>query len=110
MINLKIKRPVSIKRPALVFNQMSLLNVRYNLKKYFLNPLTSGTYNRDFRVPYIQVLSTKAVWLALNVQDNWIFHLIMMAEMVEFIVKIVMGTNLDIKEGQGKIHNLDVNH
>ena len=50
VFNLKIKRPVSIKRPALVFSQMSLLNVRYNLKKYFLNPLTSGTYNRDFRV------------------------------------------------------------
>ena len=49
-----------------------------------------------------QDLFTKAVWLALNVQDNWIFHLIMMAEMVGFTAKIVMETSMDTKESQGK--------
>ena len=48
-----------------------------------------------------QDLFTKAVWLALNVQDNWIFHLIMMAEMVGFTAKIVMETGMDTKESRG---------
>ena len=50
-----------------------------------------------------QDLFTKAVWLALNVQDNWIFHLIMMAEMVGFTAKIVMGTSMDTKESLGML-------
>ena len=49
--SLNIKRPVSIKRPGLIYFEKSLLNVPYNLRKYFLKPLTSGTYNRNFRVP-----------------------------------------------------------
>ena len=48
--SLKVKRPVSIKRPGLNSCKKSLLNVPYNLTNYFLNPLTSGTYNRNFRV------------------------------------------------------------
>ena len=47
---LQIKRPVSIKRPGFIFHEKSLLNVPYNLTIFFLKPLTSGTYNRDFRV------------------------------------------------------------
>ena len=48
--SLNIKRPVSIKRPGLIYFEKSLLNVPYNLRKYFLKPLTSGTYNRNFIV------------------------------------------------------------
>ena len=47
---LKVKRPVSIKRPVHNFSEKSLLNVPYNLRNYFLKPLMSGTCNRNFRV------------------------------------------------------------
>ena len=52
--SLNIKRPVSIKRPGLIYFEKSLLNVPYNLRKYFLKPLTSGTYNRNFRVDMLK--------------------------------------------------------
>ena len=48
--SLSIKHPVSIKRPGLNFYAKSLSKVPDNLTNYFLKPLTSGTYNRDFRV------------------------------------------------------------
>ena len=47
-------------------------------------------------------LSTKVVCLALTVQDNWTFRHILTEEMEEFIAKIAMAGNLDIKEGQRK--------
>ena len=47
-------------------------------------------------------LFTKVAWPVLSVQDNWIFRLILMEGMVEFIAKIAMQRNLDTKEDLGK--------
>ena len=64
--SLNIKRPVSIKRPGLIHFEKSLLNVPYNLRKYFLKPLTSGTYNRNFRVLRISLARIFENMLAHN--------------------------------------------
>ena len=47
-------------------------------------------------------LFTKVAWPVLSVQDNWIFRLISVEGMVEFIAKIAMQKNLDTKEDLGK--------
>ena len=45
-LDLTAYRPVSIKRPGLIFLQKSLLNVRYDRKNEGLNILSTRSYNR----------------------------------------------------------------